>query len=200
MLRRCSTCAQACACEAICSLAEPGSSSSSSSSARQELVNASAVEVLVPLLALVADAEAAAGLAGDEEGAGDWSQPEMTDAVVRALLPRLALSALLELLQEPKGRWRAIKAGALTALQQVVQRSGESHGAAAAVAAALAQLGQEASAGSGEGPSCANCGAGNGPELKLSQCSRCRGVWYCCKSCQRADWAQHKAGCKPAGP
>ena len=31
---------------------------------------------------------------------------------------------------------------------------------------------------------------------ELKTCSQCRGVWYCSKECQRADWKWHKKMCK----
>ena len=27
---------------------------------------------------------------------------------------------------------------------------------------------------------------------KLLRCSRCKNIWYCCKSCQRDDWKRHQ--------
>lgn len=36
-----------------------------------------------------------------------------------------------------------------------------------------------------------------GPDGRRNKvCSACRMVHYCCVSCQKADWKEHKAGCK----
>jgi hypothetical protein len=37
-----------------------------------------------------------------------------------------------------------------------------------------------------------------GARIELIQCSRCRKVHYCSKSCQRLGWKKHKAQCTPA--
>lgn len=39
---------------------------------------------------------------------------------------------------------------------------------------------------------CAACG-----KEGSMRCSRCKQVWFCSKSCQRAHWAMHKASCSP---
>jgi hypothetical protein len=39
---------------------------------------------------------------------------------------------------------------------------------------------------------CARCGI-----VALSLCSRCRGVFFCGRACQRAHWPQHRAVCHP---
>lgn len=36
--------------------------------------------------------------------------------------------------------------------------------------------------------------------VKLKRCGGCLQVDYCSRECQRADWAQHKNGCKSANP
>ena len=33
-------------------------------------------------------------------------------------------------------------------------------------------------------------------EKKLERCSGCKQVYYCCRECQRQDWAAHKLNCK----
>ena len=43
---------------------------------------------------------------------------------------------------------------------------------------------------------CHHCGAGPGPGSKLQACSGCKTACYCGRSCQAADWAQHKTVCK----
>ena len=43
--------------------------------------------------------------------------------------------------------------------------------------------------------SCAACGKVG----ELRMCGRCRGAAYCSEKCQRAQWKQHKAGCREAG-
>jgi len=47
----------------------------------------------------------------------------------------------------------------------------------------------EAAAGA-EGRVCAACGAAS-----VSRCARCRGRRYCSRSCQAADWPEHRAQC-----
>ena len=66
-----------------------------------------------------------------------------------------------------------------------------------------------------EVPRCAGCGSitakqdentctdvqsgrsgGGSQTLKLKQCSRCKQVWYCSRSCQGAHWKAHKADCR----
>jgi len=42
---------------------------------------------------------------------------------------------------------------------------------------------------------CANCGVAASPTVKLSLCSRCRSVEYCCRDCQKQHWKTHKAAC-----
>lgn len=44
-----------------------------------------------------------------------------------------------------------------------------------------------------EGKSCRNC---NSRDVKLHQCSRCKGVYYCSVACQKSDWKRHKPDCK----
>jgi hypothetical protein len=39
---------------------------------------------------------------------------------------------------------------------------------------------------------CSNC---SGPGSK-SRCSGCNLMWYCCRSCQKAHWKEHKYNCK----
>jgi len=34
------------------------------------------------------------------------------------------------------------------------------------------------------------------PKPKVSQCARCKGAQYCCVSCQRNDWKDHKPYCQ----
>eukprot|EP00877_Chromochloris_zofingiensis_P012924 jgi/Chrzof1/7886/Cz02g40010.t1 len=41
---------------------------------------------------------------------------------------------------------------------------------------------------------CAACGQA-ADELK--RCSRCKGIWYCGRDCQRMDWPRHKTECEP---
>ena len=36
---------------------------------------------------------------------------------------------------------------------------------------------------------------GTSDDTKLKKCSKCRVVAYCCKSCQLADWKEHKLEC-----
>jgi hypothetical protein len=43
---------------------------------------------------------------------------------------------------------------------------------------------------------CDYCSGGAGTELM--QCSRCRKVHHCSKSCQKLGWRKHKAQCTPA--
>ena len=45
-----------------------------------------------------------------------------------------------------------------------------------------------------EGEACANCGVF---QAEPSQCSVCKQVVYCSRGCQKADWPNHKAACKP---
>lgn len=48
----------------------------------------------------------------------------------------------------------------------------------------------------GAGVPCAKCDAAHTPEFKT--CSKCRGVWYCSKACQKAHWRSgHKRVCEP---
>jgi hypothetical protein len=35
------------------------------------------------------------------------------------------------------------------------------------------------------------------PPVPFKKCARCRGVYYCGKKCQRADWAEHQLFCVP---
>ena len=42
--------------------------------------------------------------------------------------------------------------------------------------------------------SCANCGKGEGCDLKL--CNACKMIKYCSRDCQIAHWPQHKKACK----
>jgi len=41
--------------------------------------------------------------------------------------------------------------------------------------------------------SCANCGSS---DAKLSACATCRLVKYCSRSCQKANWKEHKDACR----
>jgi hypothetical protein len=41
---------------------------------------------------------------------------------------------------------------------------------------------------------CARCGV-----VALSLCSRCRGVFFCGRTCQRSHWPLHRAVCRPGG-
>ena len=44
---------------------------------------------------------------------------------------------------------------------------------------------------------CGNCRVGG---FKMMKCSRCHLVHYCSKTCQKADWKQHKQVCNPRMP
>ena len=46
--------------------------------------------------------------------------------------------------------------------------------------------------------SCAHCGATESHVAQFKRCSACKGVVFCCKDCQLANWPQHKAACKAA--
>ncbi|KAL7544316.1 hypothetical protein ACHAWF_007700 [Thalassiosira exigua] len=56
--------------------------------------------------------------------------------------------------------------------------------------------------------SCASCGASaptkekdpNGDQPPLLRCARCKSTYYCSSTCQRRDWPQHKASCRPPPP
>jgi alpha-tubulin suppressor-like RCC1 family protein len=37
-----------------------------------------------------------------------------------------------------------------------------------------------------------------GTNRKLRRCLQCQSVWYCCVSCQRKDWPNHRAHCRAA--
>ena len=43
---------------------------------------------------------------------------------------------------------------------------------------------------------CAGCGARAAATAPLLRCTGCRQQWYCSRACQRADWPDHKGGCK----
>lgn len=45
-----------------------------------------------------------------------------------------------------------------------------------------------------ESQKCANCGRIETPD-KLKQCSSCKEVLYCSKTCQRRNWAEHRGKC-----
>lgn len=45
---------------------------------------------------------------------------------------------------------------------------------------------------------CAACGLRD--SVKLSRCSRCRGVRYCSAECQRRHWKEHRSQCSAASP
>jgi hypothetical protein len=43
---------------------------------------------------------------------------------------------------------------------------------------------------------CSYCDAAHTPEFK--RCNRCKGVWYCSKTCQKSHWfSGHKSACEP---
>lgn len=46
---------------------------------------------------------------------------------------------------------------------------------------------------------CSACGKARpvepAPASGAGWCCKCRAVWYCCKACQRGDWARHKTRC-----
>jgi hypothetical protein len=46
--------------------------------------------------------------------------------------------------------------------------------------------------------SCAHCGAVETHVAQFKRCSACKGVVFCCKDCQLANWPAHKAACKAA--
>jgi hypothetical protein len=46
-------------------------------------------------------------------------------------------------------------------------------------------------------PQCNKCQLKEPKDKKFSKCGRCERVVYCSKDCQTADWAEHKAICKP---
>ena len=46
--------------------------------------------------------------------------------------------------------------------------------------------------------SCAHCGAVEAHVAHFKRCSACKGVVFCCKDCQLANWPAHKAACKAA--
>jgi hypothetical protein len=46
--------------------------------------------------------------------------------------------------------------------------------------------------------SCANCGAREVHVAHFKRCAACKGVVFCSKDCQLANWPQHKAACKVA--
>lgn len=46
---------------------------------------------------------------------------------------------------------------------------------------------------------CHNDACTTAPPLDLSMCARCERVYYCCKGCQKANWAVHKRSCVRGG-
>jgi len=42
---------------------------------------------------------------------------------------------------------------------------------------------------------CAGCGVWDRTGKSYLRCSRCMGVYYCCKECQVGHWKEHKVGC-----
>ena len=64
----------------------------------------------------------------------------------------------------------------------------------------LKQVGQEraeaAAAGQLRNCALASCGAKEAHVSHFSRCAACKGVVYCCREHQVADWPQHKAACK----
>eukprot|EP00808_Paulinella_micropora_P018860 g20361.t1 len=46
-------------------------------------------------------------------------------------------------------------------------------------------------------PMCKQCGAAGSTDKALSRCAACQLVSYCSRECQKVDWPQHKAACKP---
>jgi hypothetical protein len=46
--------------------------------------------------------------------------------------------------------------------------------------------------------SCAHCGAREVHVAQFKRCAACKGVVFCGKDCQLANWPQHKAACKAA--
>lgn len=47
-------------------------------------------------------------------------------------------------------------------------------------------------------PTCLLCGAAAADGEVLKRCGRCRQARYCCQTCQRSDWAEHKRECRAA--
>lgn len=43
---------------------------------------------------------------------------------------------------------------------------------------------------------CLSDATASGPGVGASLCERCRCVYYCSPTCQRAHWAEHKVGCR----
>lgn len=43
---------------------------------------------------------------------------------------------------------------------------------------------------------CGSCKKESSPSLPLQRCSRCQIVFYCCRDCQKSDFANHKSLCK----
>ncbi len=57
---------------------------------------------------------------------------------------------------------------------------------------------EEVTKAGGEGGGQAACaGCRLEAEGKLSRCCKCKGVAYCSRECQLADWKQHKKDCRP---
>ncbi|GAB1605295.1 hypothetical protein Ahia01_000811300, partial [Argonauta hians] len=46
----------------------------------------------------------------------------------------------------------------------------------------------------------AHCARCQKSDVELKKCTRCSKIWYCSKTCQRADWKNHKTSCQSDKP